>query len=627
MRIFFAFLLLSLSFFCSAQTEELPCYDLAQIKTVDTINNAVLAVMSRQVNITREFPSITFTKKNPYRRNMPPKVVTKKFLFGFNVRNSSGDTASAGFYPSTFYEKINLYRKQGDSLILLPKIYLNHPDSAGYPIFKLAPNDTATIYAELFPLKTYTNIIWPKLVNIHFLPFYIRSMIYSKMGLDKMTYIFSGLLLMMIIFSLANYATGANNEFLLYAGYALFIGVMLFSKCYFFLQTNPVSYFFESYFDFILQGSGIIFYMLFMQRFLNTKQKYKFLYRFYNFGIIFLGLALIAYTYFHYFTSSFLPENNIETLSKVVLLVMLVVFIAYSITKKNDRSLMFVTWGNIALFIFAIYSQLLIIFKWEIEWLPDILNDSLFYYEMGVFLEMVFFLMGLSYKNRRNIIEQTKEKERLKIENERKESEKQMAIVTAQQEERNRISVDMHDELGAGMTAIRLMSEIAKKKMRENIPVELERISQSADDVLNKMNAIIWSMNSKNDSLDNLISYIRTYALEYFENTSIACTVTIPPEIENKEVLGEKRRNLFLCVKETLNNILKHAKATAVTIHIEANHQLLIQIHNNGVGIDLQRLRQFGNGLQNIERRMVAIGGSFKIERFNGTQTTLALPL
>ena len=213
------------------------------------------------------------------------------------------------------------------------------------------------------------------------------------------------------------------------------------------------------------------------------------------------------------------------------------------------------------------------------------------------------------------------------MENERKEFEKQMAIVTAQQEERNRISTDMHDELGSGMTAIRLMSEIAKNKMKESTPPEIEKISQSADDILNKMNAIIWSMNSKNDSLGNLISYIRAYATEYLEGTSVKCKVNVPDYIAEKELVGDKRRNIFLCVKETLNNMLKYSKATEITIDILADGVLQIKIHDNGVGIDLQNLREFGNGLQNIDRRMKSIGGEFQIENNKGTESTLKLPL
>jgi signal transduction histidine kinase len=288
--------------------------------------------------------------------------------------------------------------------------------------------------------------------------------------------------------------------------------------------------------------------------------------------------------------------------------------------------LRFLAWGNIFLFIFSLMSQAFIFFKLRFNG-PPIFNSALFYYEIGLFLELVFFLAGLSYKNRKQIIEQTREREQLKMENERKEFEKQMAVVTAQQDERNRISTDMHDELGSGMTAIRLMSEIAKNKMKENTPHEIERISQSADDVLNKMNAIIWSMNSKNDSLGNLISYIRGYAIEYLEGTPVHCRVNIPDHIPEKELSGDKRRNLFLCVKETLNNMLKHSRATAIVIDIIAGETLIIQIHDNGIGIDLKKLRQFGNGLQNIDRRMTGIGGEFTIENNEGTVTTLKLPL
>jgi signal transduction histidine kinase len=134
-------------------------------------------------------------------------------------------------------------------------------------------------------------------------------------------------------------------------------------------------------------------------------------------------------------------------------------------------------------------------------------------------------------------------------------------------------------------------------------------------------------MNSGNDTLDNLVSYIRAYSLEYFDGTEINCRVKTPEFIPDQKLPGDKRRNIFLCVKETLNNALKHSQASEITISIEADGQLKISIADNGIGVDLQNLRQFGNGLQNISRRMKSIGGSFKIENKNGTITTLTLPL
>jgi signal transduction histidine kinase len=185
----------------------------------------------------------------------------------------------------------------------------------------------------------------------------------------------------------------------------------------------------------------------------------------------------------------------------------------------------------------------------------------------------------------------------------------------------------MHDELGSGMTAIRLMSEIAKNKMKGDVPKEIEKISESANDVLNKMNAIIWTMNSGNDTVDNLVSYIRAYSQEYFENTSVTCRINTPEKIRHQEMSGDKRRNIFLCVKETLNNALKHSKATEIIIDIAFDENLKIRIADNGVGIDLTRLRQFGNGIQNMKRRMATMGGAFVISNEDGTVMEFELPM
>jgi signal transduction histidine kinase len=201
-------------------------------------------------------------------------------------------------------------------------------------------------------------------------------------------------------------------------------------------------------------------------------------------------------------------------------------------------------------------------------------------------------------------------------------------VVEAKQEERNRISTDMHDELGSGVTAIRLMSEIVKTKMKDNTLPEIDKISNNANDLLSKMNTIIWTMSSSNDRLDNMIAYTRSYALEYFESTHIDCHFESAGEIPATEMSGEKRRNVFLCVKESLNNVVKHSKANDVWIKVNVLPGILeIQIHDNGVGINLQKLREFGNGLNNMKKRMESIEGSFSIVNKDGTTTVLTAPL
>jgi len=284
--------------------------------------------------------------------------------------------------------------------------------------------------------------------------------------------------------------------------------------------------------------------------------------------------------------------------------------------------------GQLLLTLFSIVSFLLIITTFHFSAEPKaIINDPLFYYQIGIILELVFFMSGLTYKNKRNLTERVKERERLKLENERKEFEKQVAILEAKQQERNRISADMHDELGSGVTAIRLMSEIVKAKMKGITLPEIDKISHSANELLGKMNTIIWTMVSSNDTVESLIAYIRAYAMEFFENTSIDCQFSLPIQMPRIGLSGEKRRNIFLSVKEALNNVLKHSQATLVRIEISISDKLIIEIADNGVGINMDQLRKFGNGLQNMKKRISSVGGEFMIRNNEGTRTIFELEL
>ncbi|HEV8287301.1 MAG TPA: sensor histidine kinase [Chitinophagaceae bacterium] len=586
-----------------------------------------VAFLSSDSALNKSYPFLKFQKGSNFRKDVPAKFVDDKLILRFHILNPGNELDSAWFFPGFFYSDIQLYRLSQNGLTKIPNVKPDIPGKISYRLLSLPPHDSATFLAELSLVKTYNNNIKPRIIHKSHLSTFIFDLTASHLYLNIITYIFCGLLLMMVLFSIANYLQGSNKEFLYYTGYAFFLGSMLFTKTYYDLETNSTVFFMEAYVDFIMQCVGIIFYMIFMQKFLSSQTKYPFLYKLYNIGVIGLLISITLFSYSYFFTDNFIFLNGVENLTKIVLLIMMVVFLFYCLRYWKDTLLRYIFWGNLFYFFFAVFSQLLILFGHVLGNLPAAFNNSLFYYELGLFLELVFFLAGLSYKNRKQIIEQTRERERLRMENERKEFEKQMAVVTAQQEERNRISADMHDELGSGMTAIRLMSEIAKNKMKEQTPLEIEKISQSADDILNKMNAIIWSMNSKNDSLDNLISYIRAYATEYLEGTPVKCTVNIPDHIPEKELSGDKRRNVFLCVKETLNNMLKHSQATEIVIDIMADGALKIKIHDNGVGIDLKNIRQFGNGLQNIERRMESIGGDFRIENNNGTESILKLLL
>ena len=558
---------------------------------------------------------------------IPIANVSKKLIARFKVANNTNEPDSVYFFPGFHFRNVLLYKIEDNKPILLPLIAPKIEDSISFRLFTISPNDTLDILAECYPLRTYNNTFKPKLINPGYIAPFVLELQLQKKDITLFTYIFCGLLLMMVLFSLANFLQGGTREFLYYAGYAFFLGVMLFTKQFYYSRSNESNFFFEAYMDFVLQCLGIWFFMLFMVRFLETKRDFPFLHKLYMSGIILLPVVIVIYSFLHYSTIDYFWENALENyFTKNVLLVMMVIFLVYAAKNWHHKLLRYLFWGNLLYLLFGLLSLVIVLRVQSIKF-PGIFGDSLVLYECGLLIELIFFLMGLTYKNRTQLIEQTKERERLKTENERKELEKQVAVMQAHQEERERISADIHDELGSGMTTIRLMSEIAKNKMKENIPVEIEKISNSANDVLNKMNAIIWSMNSSNDTLDSLISYIRAYAIEFFDSTPVDCKVNMPETIPNTELTGDKRRNIFLCVKETLNNTLKHSKASKVYINISTNGQLQINIADNGVGIDPEKIRRFGNGLKNIERRMKGIGGHYKIINNGGTETVLDLPL
>ena len=283
--------------------------------------------------------------------------------------------------------------------------------------------------------------------------------------------------------------------------------------------------------------------------------------------------------------------------------------------------------GQLFLTIFSLVSLLLSATSFRFFEPPNhVGNNPMLYYQIGLILDMVLFLFGLTYKNNRILIERVKERERLKLENERKDFEKQVAIMEARQQERNRISADMHDELGSGVTAIRLMSEIVKSKMKGDTLPEIDKISRSANDLLGKMNTIIWTMVSSNDTLESLVAYIRAYAVDFFENSTLQCQFDLPAQIPALAMSGEKRRNVFLSVKESLNNIIKHSQASVVTIRMKTDDEVFISISDNGIGINMDQLRRFGNGMKNMQKRIASVGGKCSIESHQGTRITFTMP-
>jgi signal transduction histidine kinase len=145
--------------------------------------------------------------------------------------------------------------------------------------------------------------------------------------------------------------------------------------------------------------------------------------------------------------------------------------------------------------------------------------------------------------------------------------------------------------------------------------------------MIDKMGEIVWALNEKNDSLSDLLSYTRVYAMEYLTQNDITCNIASPENFPSTFVTGEMRRNIFLTVKEALHNIVKHAKASSVNINMSTGDKIIISIADNGIGLDENNARPFSNGIYNMHKRIREIGGVIEIKNNNGTIVSFEVPL
>ncbi|MFZ1527936.1 MAG: 7TM diverse intracellular signaling domain-containing protein [Ferruginibacter sp.] len=196
--------------------------------------------------------------------------------------------------------------------------------------------------------------------------------------------------------------------------------------------------------------------------------------------------------------------------------------------------------------------------------------------------------------------------------------------------ERERIITDLHDDVGGGLSSIRMMSDLMAQENAadKNRSVAFaQKISATAKDIAQRMHTIIWSLNAENDSVENFAEYVRQYGVSYFEDAAIHFACEISTEIPANALLsGIQRKNLFLVSKEAFHNILKHAGASRVQVSIKIDEgRLCLSIHDNGKGI--QNSNQFGNGLKNMQKRIDEIKGTIQFSSENGTLVSVCAPL
>ena len=209
---------------------------------------------------------------------------------------------------------------------------------------------------------------------------------------------------------------------------------------------------------------------------------------------------------------------------------------------------------------------------------------------------------------------------------EREVAERERAL----ESERSRIARDLHDDLGSSLTEIKMLANQGHRLgALDDLTALFDGIAGKARELVTNLDIIVWAVDPARNSLESATDYLIDFASEYLAHSGIACRFDIPVTLPSVRLEGRLRHDLLLAVKETLNNIVRHGRATEVVFRMTfSEDQFKIIITDNGRGFDATA-RHGGNGLKNLPVRLSKLGGRYNVESGTGkgTQVTIELPV
>ena len=209
---------------------------------------------------------------------------------------------------------------------------------------------------------------------------------------------------------------------------------------------------------------------------------------------------------------------------------------------------------------------------------------------------------------------------------------REMARLKQQREleqERLRIAHDIHDDLGARITQISLLSAVSQSNLTfpDKARADFDKVSKMSRELVLALYETVWAVNPENDNLEALGNYICQMVNQLCESTALRCRFYVRDLPHEVQVSSQTRHNISLAIKEAVHNIVKHANAPEVTVHMEfVDGFLNVAVHDSGVGFQPDN-KSSGNGLVNMRKRLQNIGGSCTVESAPGQGTTVQMRL
>ncbi len=433
-------------------------------------------------------------------------------------------------------------------------------------------------------------------------------------------FVFIGVVFSMMMFSFVNMIQKQNSVYVFYFLYLLTTLLYFIFRNIHMFSTDLTIFYLEPIEDNTLQPLSYFFYYLFAVSFVEYKHLAPQLYKFMKWLMVGIAIYLIIDILF-YLSYYYEYRKVMYMYFRFIMAPISLITIIWALTVNNKLSKI-LAFGSLLMVSGAILTMLLALLYYPSE--NPFLNYHMIYMQIGIVLEITLFSIGLSYKNKLQLREKILLELELKKERETKEMERLQTIINTQENERRRVSAELHDDLGSGISTIRLLSEVAKTKQQNQL--ELQKISHLANDLVDNMRQIIWSMNTENSLLSDLVHYIKSYAVDYLDLYHIKFTYSQKCDLQNKNLSGSERRNIFLTVKECLHNVVKHAEASEVIMEWNCSdtHQIITVI-DNGKGIHVSENNNQGNGVRNMQKRMNQLGGEVIINSSPEKETKVTI--
>jgi signal transduction histidine kinase len=443
--------------------------------------------------------------------------------------------------------------------------------------------------------------------NYNGISLYDEPGIYQTIGEDYLStrkfyifqLLFQGILICQLIYVLFQWVIIRRREYLYYFFYLLAISLYFLSKYEYYFHINLlfVRYpLLTVYLNKTLLILPYFFYFRFVRSFLEMPENFprmnKWIVRIENFLLGYLVFDLVfILTTFHVKL-----QRELYTYALLTVFIASAFFIFYLFTQKKTliyfiiSGSLFVGLGNII--------GLVITYLQDENMVPGVPYILLFS-QAGILLEIFCFTAGLSYKS------MSAEKEKIKSQDKLIEQLKANELLqTKMQTIRNKIAQDLHDDIGSTLSSISIISNIAiKEKNTDQTTATMMEIKDSSISLMEKMDDIVWSINPRNDSLENLLSRIKRFATTLFEAKNIDYAIHIQENINEVKLPMEWRQHIYLILKEAINNLVKYSNASLAGIRVGFRESRLeIQLEDNGKGFDTSR-PVTGNGLLSMRNR------------------------